>query len=312
VIAGRLADRLLHPPGVLPDEGGLGPDLDALGGEIVRLRTRDGLRLAARWLDATVAVPGEPDGWRPDPHEAILLLHGWSGSIAPDLLEYGPPLRRTAGVLGLDFRGHGGSDRSPTTFGLREVDDVAAALGWLAERGVRHVAMVGSSMGGITAIAATVLLGDGRLTAVDADPDEPRLASMPPPPRIVALAVEGVPPDLPTSVANRLPGPRPVRALLARRALSAMARRLGADPREAEPGRIIGLLEDLPVLLVSGGADRTVPPAAADRLVAAGGPGVQAWRVPGAGHGRAHATDPGGWEARVGGLLRREFEAARS
>ena len=65
--------------------------LDRLGGEVVRLRSRDGVRLAGRWL---AAEPGE--GWKPDPREAILLLHGWSGSVTPDLLEVGPFLRRTA------------------------------------------------------------------------------------------------------------------------------------------------------------------------------------------------------------------------
>ena len=72
------------------------------------------------------AAPGRPLApgrrpatarWRPDPHEAILLLHGYTGSIAPDLVEYGPYLRRTAAVLGLDFRGHGDSDDGPSTFG---------------------------------------------------------------------------------------------------------------------------------------------------------------------------------------------------
>ena len=71
----------------------------------------------------------------------------------PTCVEYGPFLRRTAGVLGLDFRGHGGSDDGPTTFGLLETEDIAGALAWLGERGITRVAMVGTSMGGITAIA---------------------------------------------------------------------------------------------------------------------------------------------------------------
>ena len=122
---------MLAGPRVGPDEARLGPALDALGGEVVRLRSRDGLRLGARWL------PREPDpGWNGDPHEAIVLLHGYSGSMAPDLVEYGPFLRRTAGVLGLDFRGHGESDDGPSTFGLLEVEDVAGALAWLGERGI--------------------------------------------------------------------------------------------------------------------------------------------------------------------------------
>ena len=141
----RAASRILDAPRFGPDEQGLKPDLDALGGEVVRLRARDGLRLHARWLPSVDAgqssSAGEPAGtddagdWIPDPYEAILLLHGWTGSVAPDLVAMGPTLGRTAGVLGLDFRGHGGSDDARTTFGLREIEDVAGALDWLGERG---------------------------------------------------------------------------------------------------------------------------------------------------------------------------------
>ena len=164
-VADRLARRLMDAPRRLPEESGMAPALDRLGGEVVRLRSRDGVRLTGRWL---AAEPGE--GWAPDPREAILLLHGWSGSVTPDLVDVGPFLRRTAGVLGLDFRGHGGSDDAPTTFGLLEVEDVAGALAWLGERGIRRVALVGSSMGGITAIAAVAVLGDGRSPRPTRDP----------------------------------------------------------------------------------------------------------------------------------------------
>src|SRR6185503_18530436 len=125
-----------------PEAAALKPDVDALGGEVIRLRSRDGLKLAGRWLPSeTGRVAGDDgDPWRPDPYEAILLLHGWTGSVAPDLVALGPTLRRTAGVLGLDFRGHGESDDGPTTFGLLEVEDVAGALAWLGERGIRRVA----------------------------------------------------------------------------------------------------------------------------------------------------------------------------
>ena len=67
-------DRLLDAPRTGAGEEALGPALDALGGEVVRLRARDGLRLAGalaagrRIADARM--------WTPDPHEAILLLHG--------------------------------------------------------------------------------------------------------------------------------------------------------------------------------------------------------------------------------------------
>jgi pimeloyl-ACP methyl ester carboxylesterase len=302
--ADRLARRLMDAPRRLPEESGMAPALDRLGGEVVRLRSRDGVRLTGRWL---AAEPGE--GWTVDPREAILLLHGWSGSVTPDLLDVGPFLRRTAGVLGLDFRGHGGSDEAPTTFGMNEVEDVAGALAWLGERGIRRVALVGSSMGGITAIAAVAVLGDGRLASADADPAAPVAAVDAPRPRIVAVVADSVTPELALVVANRMRIPFGRR--IANHAFTRMARRLGGDPRDTQPIDVIGLLEDVPLLLVHGTEDRTVLPADAARLAAAAPAGSRHLVIEGAGHGRGHAVDPDAYEAAVGSLVRDAFAAAR-
>ena len=198
------ARRLLDAPRSGRTRRELAPALDALGGEVVRLRSVTGSasRRAGCRPDAGTAAAG---GATADPHEAILLLHGYSGSIAPDLVEYGPFLRRTAGVLGLDFRGHGRSDDGPSTFGLLEVEDVAGALAWLGERGITRVALLGTSMGGITAIAAVAVLGDGSLAAADADPTQPTRPA--PRPRIVAVVGDSVAPELEVPIANRLRGP---------------------------------------------------------------------------------------------------------
>jgi uncharacterized protein len=303
-VVDRLARGLMAAPRRAPEESGMAPALDRLGGEVVRLRSRDGIRLTGRWLAA------EPvDGWVSDPREAILLLHGWSGSVTPDLVELGPFLRRTAGVLGLDFRGHGGSDDAPTTFGLDEVEDVAGALAWLGERGIRRVALVGSSMGGITAIAACAVLGDGRLAAADADPAAPVAAVEAPRPRIVAVVGDSVTPELVVPVARRLGVPFGRR--IANRAFGRMARQVGGDPRDVQPIAVIGLLEDVPLLLVHGTQDRTVPLADADRLAAAAPDGARRLVVAGADHARAHATDPAAYEDAVTALLRDAFTAAR-
>ena len=67
----RGARRLLAAPWFGPDEAALAPRLDALGGEVVRLRARDGLRLAARWLPAEpepTADGAAAGSWRADPH----------------------------------------------------------------------------------------------------------------------------------------------------------------------------------------------------------------------------------------------------
>ncbi|MGH2474546.1 MAG: alpha/beta hydrolase family protein, partial [Candidatus Limnocylindrales bacterium] len=262
----RASRRLLDAPRVNPDEASLGPALDALGGEVIRLRARDGLRLSGRWLPAESGA----DDWSPDPHEAILLLHGYTGSVAPDLVEYGPFLRRTAGVLGLDFRGHGQSDDGPSTFGMLEVEDVAGALAWLGERGITRLALVGSSMGGITAIAAVAILGDGSLTAADMDPAAPRAAIAAPRPSIVAVVADSTAPEIEVPVANRMP--LPGRRFLAARLFDAAARTLGADLRATEPARVVGLVEPVPLLLIHGEADTTVPIDDARRLVALAGP----------------------------------------
>lgn len=305
-VSDRIARRLMAAPRRLPEEGGMATLLDRLGGEVVRLRARDGVRLTGRWL---AAEPGGDD-WFADPREAILLLHGYSGSVTPDLVELGPFLRRIAGVLGLDFRGHGGSDDAPTTFGLDEVEDVAGALAWLGERGVRRVALVGSSMGGITAIAATAVLGDGRLASADAAPDAPASSLDAPRPRIVAVVADSVTPELALVVGRRMGVPGGVR--LAGHAFSRFPRMVGGDPRATQPIAAVGLLEDVPLLLVHGGADRLIPPAAAARLAAAAPEGSRHLVVEGAGHAEPHATDPDAWEAAAGDLLRTAFLGARA
>jgi pimeloyl-ACP methyl ester carboxylesterase len=314
-VIGRAAARLLDAPRYGPDETGLAPAIDALGGEVVRLRSRDGVRLHGRWLPAEAGVPGT-DGagkWRPDPYEAILLLHGWTGSVAPDLVALGPTLRRTAGVLGLDFRGHGGSDDGRTTWGLHEVEDVAGALAWLGDRGIRRVALVGSSMGGIVALQAVVTLGDGSLDAADRDPYGPAATVDAPRPRIVGIVAESVPPDLPNAIANRLGLPigGPLRRAIAGRLFAAASRQVGGDLRAMEPERVIGLVEPVPLLLIHGAADRTVPPPAGRRLAARAGPSAEHWIVPDARHAEARAAAPADWDDRVTRFLHRAFSGAR-
>jgi pimeloyl-ACP methyl ester carboxylesterase len=305
LISGRAAARLLEGPRVGPAEAALGPALDALGGELIRLRARDGVPLAGRWLPADRS---DAD-WAGDAREAILLLHGYSGSVAPDLVEYGPFLRRTAGVLGLDFRGHGASGPGPTTFGMLEIEDVAGALSWLGDRGIHRVAMVGTSMGGIAAIAAVAVLGDGRLPSADDDPAATLAPTTAPRPLIVGVVAESVPPEVEIPVANRLRGP--LRRVLARRLVDAATRTLGADPRATEPARLVGLLETTPLLLIHGAADRTVPIADGRRLAALAGPIAEHWIVPEADHSGAHAAAGQDYERRVTDFLRRAFRSAR-
>lgn len=306
----RGADRLLVGIRRGPGEAALVGALDALGGEIIRFRSRDGVRLAGRWL---AADPGDADAaWTPDPHEAVLLLHGYSGSIAPDLVEYAPFLRRTAGVFGIDFRGHGDSEDGPTTFGMLEVEDVAGALEWLGERGIARVAIVGTSMGGMTALAAVAVLGDGSLRSADADLAKPRAQIGAPGPRIVAVVADSVASDPVVPVASRLPVPRLLQRFVAARLFDGATERLGADPRATGPAHVIGLVEPVPLLLIHGSADDTVPIADGRQLASLAGPSAEHWVVEGADHSGGHSTATQDYERRVGDFLRVALARART
>ena len=310
LMARRGGRRLLAAPRTMPGEEELGPQIDAMGGEVLRLRSRDGVRLSGRWLSAEPARGRKTAStWNADPHEAIVLLHGWSGSVAPDIVEYAPFLRRTAAVLALDFRGHGESDEAPTTWGMDEVEDVAGALAWLGERGIERVALFGTSMGGMTAIASVGVLGDGTLAAADMELDAPAGFVSAPRPRIVAIIADSVPPELVVAVGSRLPGP--LGRAVADRLFAAAARDLGRDPRETEPIRMVALVEPVPLLLIHGEADRTVPLDDGNRLAAAAGPASEHWTVPGADHAASHVTMPHEYEARVTETLRSAFLGAR-
>ena len=302
----RIAERILDAPRRLPDEASLTPALDRLGGEVVRFQSRDGGRLAARWLTAETDPAGD---WAPDPHEAILLFHGYTGSIAPDLVEYAPFLRRTARVLGLDFRGHGDSDTGPTTFGVHEIEDVAGALAWLGERGVTRVALMGTSMGGIVALAALAVLGDGRLASADSDPDAAAAVALAPRPRIVAVVGDSVAPRLNGPVGRRIGkwlGP-----FIAQRGFDAVAERLGHDARATEPLRVVPLVEDVPLLLVHGGRDELVPARDVRRLVAVLPERARHLLIEHGAHSGAHEADPARYEPEVTSFLRTSFGATR-
>jgi fermentation-respiration switch protein FrsA (DUF1100 family) len=165
-------------------------------------------------------------------------------------------------------------------------------------------------MGGVAALAAVVVLGDGSLAAADLDPAAPRHVEPTPRPRIVAVIAEAVPPELEVPVASRLRGP--ARRFVASRIFSAASRTLGADPRTTQPAAVIGLVEPVPLLLIHGEADTTVPIADGRRLAAMAGPTAEHWVVPGAEHSRAHAAAPQDYEQRTTDFLRMAFQRGRA
>jgi len=127
----------------------------------VTLVTADGLALAA-WYVPAVRPPG------PQGSPSIILTHGlmdqkWTMlQLVPWLHEAGYH------VMMFDFRGHGESDKEPTTIGRLEVRDVQAALDWLEAEGVGdQVGGLGMSLG--AAALVNTAAQDPRLDALVLD-----------------------------------------------------------------------------------------------------------------------------------------------
>lgn len=113
------------------------PDSD--GARALQLTGADGLQIAAEeW--------GPPDG------EPVLLLHGGGQSRQAWKATAARLARSGYRVLAPDARGHGDSQWSPTA--AYSMDDFAADVRRLLERFDRPPAVVGASMGGMSALLA--------------------------------------------------------------------------------------------------------------------------------------------------------------
>lgn len=131
--------RLVYFPGPPPEET---PADHGLPYEDVRLRTADGVALAAWFLPAAGSDAG-----------AVVFSHGNAGNIAVRLPGASAFLDAGLSVLLYDYRGYGASEGKPSEEGTYQ--DAVAAYDWLVEqRGIppQRVVAYGESLGGAVAI----------------------------------------------------------------------------------------------------------------------------------------------------------------
>lgn len=228
---------------------------------------------------------------------AVVLVHGFGSSLYTwkDVI---PTLAGRHDVVALDLPGFGESDR-PADLSL---DDLPRAiLGLLDTLGIERAAIVGNSMGGAAAVlaAAAQPARVGRLVLIDAAgfhlaPRErpaafrlatsraaPLLQALPGKRLIVEWSLRQVLHDDSLVTAERVaeylaPAQRP--------GTYAALRSLGASLGDG-PGRLAGTLGAIaaPTLVIWGADDRWIPPADADRFVAAI-PGSRKVVIPACGH----------------------------
>src|SRR5262249_39182856 len=121
----------------VPRPSGSGTPADReLAFEVLRIEVADGTRLEA-W-----SVP------HPKARGLVLLFHGYASCKAGLLPELAAFHELGYAALAVDFRGSGGSSGNVTTIGVREADDVAAALAHArTHRPGGPVVLFGKSMG---------------------------------------------------------------------------------------------------------------------------------------------------------------------
>ncbi|HEY9723587.1 MAG TPA: alpha/beta fold hydrolase [Oscillatoriaceae cyanobacterium] len=265
--AGRGAGELCHPRSRQTRES---PDAYGLPFEEVELRTPDGLRLAAWYVPAEQATD-----------RAVLLLHGHTAARS-QMLPHARFLRDYNCLL-LDFRNQGDSQPSCSGMGVLEVADVRAALDWLVARGNARLGALGVSMGGAALL---------REAADDA--------------RVRGVVVDGTYARLRAIISKRARDRGyPLSALLARAVVLEASRRTGRSLEALEPEAAIARLAPRPVLIVQGTADKTCPPAQAERLYQAAAEPKTLYWVEGAGHTDAFAVAGNDYELRVRAFFER-------
>ncbi|HSO29565.1 MAG TPA: alpha/beta fold hydrolase [Candidatus Sulfomarinibacteraceae bacterium] len=243
--------------------------------------TADGVSIAGWYIPAA--------GGTDTTTTTVVLVHGW-GDNKSGLLKYASAFHDRYNVVAFDLRNGGRSGSKNTTFGIDEQQDLEAIIDWLVrEKAPAHIAVMGNSMGGGTALIAAA--ADPRIEAVILDSTHARMAEL----LDRRMDVdEGLPP-VPTTWA-----------------LTTSIRILaGYDLDEADPVRYIAALGGRPLLVIHGTADRNdVPARSAEVLVAeaeAAGVDVELQMCQGGAHGQLVEACPDDWAAWAVSFLDRAF-----
>jgi len=266
LMAGQMTRRRSPDPSTSPSDYGL-------PFEHVTFPARDGMRLAG-WLIG--------EGKRP----VVIFCAGMFGSMDGDVHLAPHFVKAGLNVLQFDWRGHGRSDGSRTTLGLRERLDLLGAIDFLQSEGIRRIGLMGFSMGGAVALRAAA--EDARAACVVSDGGFARMES----------ALLGY------AMARTGGRGRGLFRAFARLVLAMVGLRLGESVYPASPLPVVGRIAPRPVLFIHGADDPFVPPDDQDALYDACGEPKQLWRVPGAGHREVYDLHPDDYAGRVVAFFR--------
>src|SRR5512133_1944627 len=110
--------------------------------KVVHFPSTDGITLSGWWIPAE----GSPN--------TIIFLHGFGGTMDPDIKYVPAFIQAGYNVLMFDFRAHGRSNGSRTSLGALEVNDVIGAIHFAKSCNSWAIGLMGFSMGGRAALLA--------------------------------------------------------------------------------------------------------------------------------------------------------------
>ncbi|MBX3463524.1 MAG: alpha/beta hydrolase [Planctomycetes bacterium] len=304
--------------GTRPDEVAYaGPRLDAAGalwpqdaGTLRRERAGEGppvptavtaaAAARAHRVDSGDGVPlrlFRLEGRQEPPLASVVLVHGLFRSAME--VEPVAALLRDLGCECwlLELRNHGGSGRAPFTGGLRESDDVVAAVRHLRAqpgRAAVPVVLFGVSLGSVAVVLALPRLDDLAGVVLDSPIDDLALGAH----RMLGFDRAG-------DGRRRFRLDEPWRSLT----IAALGWWSGFRVEDVSPSEVAATLpHDLPVLVVAGAADDRAPPDSVEAFYSRlpmPAERRELWIEPGAGHGDVWRQAPAAYRERLQRLLAR-------
>lgn len=227
----------------------------------------DGLTLSGWWIPAE----GCP--------RTVIFLHGFSGSMDPDIKYASAFHQHGFNVLMFDFRAHGRSGGKHSSLGALEVRDVMGAYDFAKQSGSWSVGLIGFSMGGRAALlAASKYKG---INAVISDGGPMRL--------ITAVTTE----------LKRRKIPHWAAPILAGMTLFGASLRLGVNLFWNDPLVKAKKLPPTPALLIHGDLDPYTTINELVEMVKRSKNAAKLWRVAGARHREVDQADPEAYIDRV-------------
>ena len=221
----------------------------------------------AKTLVTDDGVPIDTVHLAKDSDLAIVLAHGFTLSWQrPPVWRIASRLNQLAGVVALDFRGHGRSG-GLTTMGDKEIMDLDVAVRYARELGYQRVAAVGFSMGASIALRYAGLVGGGLDAVVSVSSPGWWYYRGTERMRRVHFAVE-----------------HRIGRLITRKAYDTRITPEAWDPVPVPPDQAAARIPGIPLLVVHGDEDPYFPVEHAQQIFRAAHEPKELWLLPGYGH----------------------------